>query len=86
MAFTVSNVVPGSCGDARTLSGTFTSAAGDATLTYTHGMLQIRLADFSLDPANIAPQIPSVSHSAGVATVTWDDTQGASGRFIIIGK
>ncbi len=86
MAFTVSNVIPGISGDARVLSGTFTSAVGDATLTYTHGMYQVRMADFSLDPGGIAPQIPSVTHSAGVATVTWDDTQGYSGRFCIIGK
>lgn len=86
MAFTVTSLVPGSAGDCRSLSGTFTSAQGDSTLTFTHGMGAVRLADFSLDPGGIAPQIPSVTHAAGVATVTWDDTLGASGRFCVIGK
>lgn len=86
MSFSVSNVVGGSVGDARSLSGTFTSAAGDHTLTYTHGMYNVRDARFTLATGAVDVPPPKVTHSAGVATVIWDDTQGLSGSFYIVGK
>jgi hypothetical protein len=86
MAISVTTVVPGSVGDARSLSGAFTSTAGDTTLTYTHGMYDVRIADFRLAAGAIGAQVPKVTHSAGVATVIWDDTLGFDGTFYIVGK
>lgn len=86
MSISVTTVVPGSVGDARSLSGAFTSAQGDTTLTYTHGMYDVRTAIFTLQGEAIDAQRPKVTHSAGVATVVWDDTNAFSGTFYIVGK
>lgn len=86
MSFTVSNLRRGSVGDATSLAGTFTSDAGDTTFTFTHGMYDVRLARFSLETGAVDAQPPKVTHSAGVATVIWDDTQGLSGTLYVVGK
>ncbi len=84
MAFTQSNLKRTVFGDQRVYSGTFTSAAGDTTLTVAHGMYSVIDYDIALNM--IGAQAPKVSNSAGTATITWDDTQGASGTFMFIGK
>jgi len=85
MAFTQSNVRRGNKGDEYSIAGSFTSASGDTTLTVTHGMNLVSEASIKLD-SSVGWQVPKVTHSAGVATVVWDDTQGGSGSFFFIGK
>lgn len=85
MAFTTTNVTRGNHGNFYTISGSFTSAAGDSVLTVTHGMSHIVEDRITLD-ASVGWQSPKVTHSAGVATVTWDDTQGNSGTFYFVGR
>ena len=86
MAFTQSNITGNVQGNMRTYSGSFTSASGDTTLTITHGMNY--LADFhvTLGSGQVGAQNPKVTTSAGVSTVVWDDTQGASGQYYFMGR
>ncbi len=85
MAFTTSNIIRGNHGNFYTISGSFTSAAGDTALTVTHGMHHVVEDHVTLD-SSVAWQTPKISHSSGVATVTWDDTQGNSGTFYFVGR
>lgn len=84
MAFTQSNLTRNVIGNQRIYSGTFTSAAGDNTLTVTHGMYFVTDVDVQINM--VGAQVPSVSTSGGASTVVWDDTQGASGSFTFIGR
>lgn len=84
MAFTVSNIQRSVTGNYVIISGLFTSARGDNTLTFTHGLNNIVEDTVDLDAVGF--QKPLVSHSAGVMTATWDDTLGVTGSFTIIGN
>lgn len=85
MAFTVTPYT-GSAGNMRTYHGTFTSALGDSALSLNHGFNYVAQCLVSLEPGGIATQRPSVSHSGGTTTVTWDDTLGYSGNFFVVGR
>ncbi len=86
MAFTQSNLTRNVQGNMRTYSGTFTSASGDNTLTVTHGMNFLVNYHVTLGNGLVGPQNPKVTTSAGVSTVVWDNTLGASGQFHFIGR
>lgn len=89
MAFvpTVNNV--NVTGNMKTVSGSFTSVAGDNVLTLdnsVHGLNHITFAHADLDEYAIGTQTPKMSISSGTLTLTWQDTLGASGVFYIVGR
>ena len=90
MAFTVTYVSVVNLGSRRMVVGTFTSAEGDTTLTLTktagHGLNGFDKVDISLDPGVLASQPPKITTSGTTITAIWDDTQGISGRFELIGS
>lgn len=86
MAVTLSNIRRGNTGDMYSYSGTFTSAAGDTTVTITHGMNYIAVEKVDLQGGAIESPQPKITNSAGVATVTFTDTMGCSGNFYFVGK
>jgi len=40
----------------------------------------------TLDAGGLNTQSPKIAHSSGVMTATFDDTQGYSGKFQVVGK
>lgn len=85
MAVTVSTTGRTVYGNRVCLYGTFTSAAGDNTVTISHGMYQVDDFNEVLEGA-LDYQNPKVSHSAGVTTLVYNDTDGLSGRWKIVGQ
>lgn len=76
-------------GDERRIWGTFTTAAGDNSLTLapaTHGLNNVRTYNVSLDAGGVGTQTPKVANSAGTLTITFDDTLGYSGTWWVSGK
>ena len=84
MAFTITLNPRGSVGDCYSISGTATSVPGDNTLTITHGMNMIQ--DQCVHLCGAIGAVPKIVSSAGVATVTFDDTLGAMACFYFVGK
>ena len=84
MAFTQSNLARTVMGNKVAYSGLFTSASGDNTLTITHGMYNPIVTEAILQL--VGAQVPKMTTSAGATTFVWDDTQGASGQFLILGN
>ena len=84
MAVTKSNIKRSVTGDYNMYSGTFTSASGDTTLSIAHGYYSV--VDYDITLNMVGGQNPVVSTTSGTTTAIWDDTQGASGQFCIIGK
>lgn len=88
MAFTVTFAGSQPVGSRRQVWGTLTSAVGDNTLTLSHGLAAVDMCDIQLEGALNAPK-PKQTHSASASppntTAVWDDTQGLSGRFTVIG-
>lgn len=76
-------------GNKRMVNGTFTSASGDtsATLTAsTHGLNSINDYKVSLETGGLNAQNPKITVSSGTLTMTFDDTQGYSGVWTVIGS
>lgn len=86
MAITLSNIRKESVGSLWSLSGDFTTADGDSTLTITHGFNYVASDNVSTKTGGVGVQTPKVTHSAGVATLVWDNTKGFSGKFNFVGK
>lgn len=87
LAYTISNVT--SIGKYRMVTGTFTSASGDTTFTLapaTHGLNNIIDFDVSIKGGAVDAQTPKTTNSSGTITAIWDDTQGLSGTFTLIGN
>ena len=85
--FTVSNA--GSAGDKKWVNGTFTTTAGDTSVSLTattHGFNHIVDYKLTLNTGAIGVQEPKVSISSGTITATYDDTRGYSGRFYVMGS
>ena len=83
--FTVSSAVP--VGNFKMVSGTFTSATGDNTMTLdatTHGLNYI--ADYHIDLSGVGVFPPKVTISSGTITGVWDDTLGYSGNWMVKGR
>lgn len=89
MAFTATITAANSAGNLKQVHGTFTSAAGDTTLTLsntTHGLDYIASYDVKLDTDVIDAQTPKVTISSGTLTAVWQNTQGYSGKFSLTGR
>ena len=86
MAQANSNIIGGVVGNLRYWSADFTTAAGDNSLTFNHGLNHIVESHVSLEKGGIASQSPKVTHSSGTATATLDDTQAFSGHAYFTGK
>ena len=87
VAYTVTNMH--SVGNLRAVHGTFTTAAGDSSLTLapaTHGLNYIVDYDIKLDTGGIQPATPKVTISSGTLTWLVDDTLGYSGKFFVLGR
>lgn len=86
MAVTQSNIRRESIGSLWSLTGDFTSADGDSTFTVNHGFYFVASGTADIHSGGIATQRPKITHSAGVATILFDDTLGYSGKFQFTGK
>lgn len=76
-------------GNKRAVWGTFTTSSGDTSVQITSSTTGINaVADkkISLDTGGIAHQNPKISVSGGTITATFDDTQGYSGTFWVLGS
>ena len=85
--FTVTNA--NSEGNLKSVHGTFTTTAGDTTVTLsssTHGMNYIVDYNLTLDTGALNPPIPKVTISSGTITATYHDTMGLSGKFYVKGR
>lgn len=86
MAITLSNVRRESTGSIWSLTGDFTTATGDSSLTITHNFNYVASADINIQKGGIGVQNPKLTHSSGITTMVFDDTLGYSGTFDIRGK
>ena len=86
MAVTPSNVRKESVGSLWCITGDFTSANGDTGFTFEHGFNYVASDEVDLSAGGVGTQNPKITHSAGTATVTFDNTLGYSGKFKFIGK
>lgn len=78
-----------SVGNMRSVSGTFTSAANDKTVSITpteHGCGYVDWAEVTLDAGAAGTEQPKIAISNGTVTATFNDTQGLSGRWVVTGK
>ena len=89
MAYTFTVTNTHSVGNLRAVHGTFTSAAGDNTGTLsasTHGMNYIADCNITLDTGGLSTPNPKVTISSGTITFVYDDTEGYSGKFYVLGR
>lgn len=86
MAQTNSNVASHSVGSMKAWSCTFTTAAGDSSLTFEHGFSYPVESRVTLEPGGIATPAPKISNSSGTCTATFDNTQGYSGTAYFMGR
>lgn len=87
MAFTVTGATV--IGNKRMVSGTFTSSSGDSSgslTATTHGLNNIVSHDIRFDSAGLNTPNPKVTVSAGTLTLSFDDSQGYSGTWHVIGS
>ena len=86
-AFTVTAVH--SQGNLRGVHGTFTTAAGDASISLpqtVHGLNYIVDYHVTLDTGGLDTQAPKVTISSGTLTILFNDTDGYSGKFFVLGR
>jgi hypothetical protein len=79
----------GVSGNKRWVRGTFTTTAGDSTVVLTPtttGLYNVVDYKLSLDTGGVSHQNPKISISSGTITATFDDTQGYSGTFYVLGN
>jgi len=89
MAASFSIVGVESVGNLKMVHGTFTSAAGDSDLSMAstdHGLNYIAGYQFTTDTGGINTPNPQVTISGGTMTVTVDNSQGYSGKFMLFGR
>jgi len=89
MAFAISIDDVVNLGSRKMVHGTFTSDDGDDTLTLapaTHGMNDIIMYQVDLDSGAHRTDSPKIVNSAGTLTVTWLETLGVDGRWVLIGR
>ena len=90
MAVTVTVSGSAPAGNRRAVWGTYTSAAGDNSVTITHGLSQVD-SFFVAQEGALQPQTPKIVHAATSGStaantvLTYDDTQGLSGRWRVVG-
>ncbi len=87
VSFSVTNAH--SVGDLRSVVGTFTSADGDSSATLsnsTHGLDYISRYRITLDTGGVSSHNPKVTVSSGTLTITFEDTQGYSGKWEVEGR
>jgi hypothetical protein len=86
MAQTNSNVIGGVQGNLRYWSADFTTATGDHTLTFNHGLNYLVESRVSLAIGGLNTQDPKITHSSGTATAVFNNTLGLSGHAYFLGK
>ena len=89
MSFTVTITSRRNVGALRLIEGTFTSASGDSSLVMTasdHGLNMINFAQVDLAVAAMNHPNAKITISDDSITALWDDTQGYSGRFSLMGR
>lgn len=70
MAFATSNVLAGNAGNRRTVTGVWTSSAGDAPGTISIGSANVTSYDFDPNVSSGSSEKPLVSASVSGATTT----------------
>lgn len=76
-------------GNKKAVWGTFTTSSGDTTVQLTATTTGINaVADYkiALDTGGLGYQNPKMSVSGGTITATYDDTDGYSGTFYVLGS
>ncbi len=86
MAQANTNVLGSVQGNYRSWNCDFTTASGDSSLTFNHGLNHIVDSHVTLEKGGIGAQTPKVTHSSGTATAVFDNTLGYSGHAYFLGR
>ena len=89
MALTATVTDSNSEGNLRSVNGTFTTAAGDSSLSFAstlHGLDYIVDYNITLDTGGVTTPNPKVTISSGTLTALFVDTLGYSGKFYVKGR
>ncbi len=89
MAFSITTSGSNNVGSMRQVYGTFTSASGDSSMTLAyvnHGLGFISDYNVTLDTGGVSAHAPKVTISGGTLTITFEDTEGYSGKWSVTGR
>ena len=87
VSFTIDGVQ--SVGNMKWAHGTFTSADGDTSASLanaTHGFNYVVGYQFTFDTGGVAVPTPKATISGGTITLTFDNSQGYSGKWWVMGR